>query len=116
MTKGFKERFPYENRVKESSRIMKKYPNRIPIIVERDGTDVPDVDKHKYLVPCDLSISQFIYVIRKRINLESEKAIYLFINNTLPPSSALLSQIYEKHADEDGFLYTIYSGENAFGR
>ena len=33
----------------------------------------------------------------------------------LPASSALMSNIYLKHKDEDGFLYIRYSGENAFG-
>ena len=33
----------------------------------------------------------------------------------LPPSGALMSNIYLKHKDEDGFLYICYSGENTFG-
>jgi len=57
-----------------------------------------------------------VFEIRKHMpNLNEEKAIFLFINEVLPPSSALMSQIYEKHKDEDGFLYITYSGENTFG-
>ena len=26
-----------------------------------------------------------------------------------------MSQIYDEHKDEDGFLYISYSGENTFG-
>ena len=33
----------------------------------------------------------------------------------LPPSAALMSNVYLKHRDEDGFLYICYSGENTFG-
>lgn len=56
-----------------------------------------------------------MYVIRKRIKLSAEKAIFIFVNNTLPPTAALMSAIYEEHKDEDGFLYVTFSGENTFG-
>ena len=69
----------------------------------------------RYLVPSDLTVGQFVYVIRKRIKLEPEKAIFIFVNNTLPSTAALMSQIYKDHKDEDGFLYVTYSGENTFG-
>jgi len=49
------------------------------------------------------------------MKLNPEQAIFLFVNDTLPPTAALMSQIYEKNKDEDGFLYVTYSGENTFG-
>ncbi|XP_054787540.1 autophagy-related protein 8C-like isoform X1 [Prosopis cineraria] len=113
---SFKLDNPLEKRLEESARIREKYPDRIPVIVERaDRSDIADVDKKKYLVPGDLSVGQFVYVIRKRIKLSAEKAIFVFINNILPPTAALMSAIYEEHKDEDGFLYMTYSGENTFG-
>lgn len=66
-------------------------------------------------MPVDLTVGQFVYVIRKRIKLPSEKAIFIFVNDILPPTAALISTIYEEHKDEDGFLYILYSGENTFG-
>lgn len=56
-----------------------------------------------------------MYVIRKRIKLSPEKAIFIFVNNVLPPTAALMSSIYDEHKDDDGFLYIAYSGENTFG-
>jgi GABA(A) receptor-associated protein len=86
------------------------------VICEKvENSDIPEIDKRKYLVPVDLSIGQFVYVIRKRIKLPSEKAIFIFVNDILPPTAALISTIYEEHKDEDGFLYVLYSGENTFG-
>jgi hypothetical protein len=55
---------------------------------------------------------QFVYVIRKRIKLSPEKAIFIFVDEVLPPTAALMSSIYEEYKDEDGFLYITYSGEN----
>lgn len=114
----------------------------------------------RYLVPADLTVGQFVYVIRKRIKVSPEKAIFMFVKNVLPPTgvhlstrhniasqqldvvcttvcvvllhksvpegfltywhascgaAALMSDVYEDHKDEDGFLYITYSGENTFG-
>ena len=80
-----------------------------------EGSDIPEIDKTKFLVPMDLTVGQFIYVIRKRIQLSPEKAIFLYVNNVLPPTSSLMSQIFEEQKDEDGYLYITYSGENTFG-
>jgi GABA(A) receptor-associated protein len=49
------------------------------------------------------------------MKLAPEKAIFIFINNTLPTSTDMMSQIYKNHKDEDGFLYITYSGESTFG-
>ncbi|OAY63500.1 Autophagy-related protein 8C [Ananas comosus] len=100
----------------EAARIREKYPDRIPVIVEKaERSDIPDIDKKKYLVPADLTVGQFVYVVRKRIKLSAEKAIFIFVKDTLPPTAAIMSAIYEEHKDEDGFLYMTYSGENTFG-
>mmetsp|Transcript_7571 Transcript_7571/g.12214 ORF Transcript_7571/g.12214 Transcript_7571/m.12214 type:complete len:126 (-) Transcript_7571:99-476(-) len=112
----FKNEHPFEKREQEAKRIREKYPDRIPVICEKDPrSEIPDIDKKKYLVPQDLTVGQFVYVIRKRIKVKPEKAIYIFINNVLPPTAALMSSIYEKQKDKDGFLYITYSGENTFG-
>ncbi|KAL7165098.1 hypothetical protein ACSBR2_040889 [Camellia fascicularis] len=69
----------------------------------------------RYLVPADLTVGQFVYVIRKRIKLSAEKAIFIFVDNVLPPTGSIMSSIYDEKKDEDGFLYVTYSGENTFG-
>ncbi|KAL5198255.1 hypothetical protein ABZP36_001767 [Zizania latifolia] len=84
-----------ERRQAESTRIREKYSDRIPVIVEKaDKTDVPEIDKKKYLVPADLTVGQFVYVVRKRIKLSPEKAIFVFVKNTLPPTGKILFLIY----------------------
>merc|ERR1711959_858628 len=112
----FKQLHTLEKRKQESARIREKYPDRIPVIVERASTsDFPDIDKKKYLCPSDLTVGQFMLVIRKRVQLTPEKAMYVFVNNVLPPTNSLMSSLYEGQKDEDGFLYLSYSGENYFG-
>ncbi|KAB1206876.1 Autophagy-related protein 8c [Morella rubra] len=92
--------------------------------------------------PSDLAVSQFVYVVRKRIKLSLEKTIFIFVKNILPPigkikvtdphyqfiaqdlmiysisliiAAAMMSAIYDENKEEDGFLYMVYSGENTFG-
>lgn len=115
----FKSQYSFQARVEESTRIMNKYPDRLPIIceksIDRKNSDLPTLDKTKYLVPVDLTISQFLYVIRNRMKLPAEKAVFLFVGNTIPSCSTPLTQIYHKYKDADGFLYITYTGENIFG-
>ena len=112
----FKDKHSFEKRSLESSRIREKYPNRIPVICECLGGEVPDIDRKKYLVPSDLSMAEFLYVIRKRIKISPEKSIYLFVGDSIMVAGfQLMGMVYEEHKDLDGFLYTCYSGENTFG-
>ena len=116
----FKSAYPLATRAQECRRIHEKFPDRIPVIVERGGTKatntVPLIDKNKVLVPGDLTLGQFTYVIRKRITLSSDQSLFLFVGNTLPTTGALMRELAQRHRDEeDGFLYIKYCGESTFG-
>ncbi len=113
----FKLQFTFDQRRSESKRIREKYPDRVPIICEKSPKHptMPNLDKKKYLVPTDLTLAQFIYVIRKRLKLEASKALFLFIDGYILSSNLLLGDIYEEHSDIDGFLYIKYSEESTFG-
>jgi hypothetical protein len=50
-----------------------------------------------FFIEQDLTVGQFVYVIRKRIKLAPEKAIFIFVDEILPPTAALMSTIYEEH-------------------
>ena len=61
---GFKNDVSYEKRHQEASRIRSKYPELIPVICEKTGSsDIPTIDRRKYLVPPDLTMGQFISLI-----------------------------------------------------
>ncbi len=106
----------FEERHAEASKIIAKYKERIPIIVQRSvRTKLPVLDKNKYLVPHDLTMGQFMSVVRKRIKLDETVALFMYIGNVIPPTSAGIADIYNKYKDPDGFLYISYTGENTFG-
>ena len=45
---NFKNKFSFEKRYGEANRIRLKYPNRIPIICQLTGKNLPDLDRKKY--------------------------------------------------------------------
>ena len=92
-----------------------KYPDRIPIIFEEKNEIVISEVKRKYLVPLNLTVGEFLYVVRKKINIKQEQAIYLFVNQKSISSGTLISFLYEKNSDPDGFLYITWTTENTFG-
>ena len=56
-----------EQRRKECDKIRNQFSEKIPIICEKDPkSNIRDIDKTKYLVPADLTVSQFSFMIRKR--------------------------------------------------
>ena len=112
---SFKDKFSFERRFQESENILLKYPGRIPIIVERFNVNLPKIDRKKYLAPADLTIGNFMYVVRKRLKLESEKSLFLFFDDKILPVSKSLGHAYDTHKDEDGFLYVKYCEETTFG-
>lgn len=114
----FSERHSEDFRRAESFRILTKYPERVPVIVERHHScyDIAEINNNKYLVPHDMTVGQFMCVVRKRIKLKPEQALFLFTEtNQIPPQHDTLSNIYQTHRNADGFLYVTYNGENAFG-
>lgn len=113
----FREIHTHENRLNEANRIIKKYKDRIPVIAEVADNNKNELilDKKKYLVPYDLTLSQFIYVLRKRLNMESEKSLFVFFDNNLPASSELMCDIYENHKSDDNFLYATITLKSTFG-
>jgi len=112
----YKEEHPFEKRRAEGEKIRKKYPDRVPVIVEKaPKARVGDLDKKKYLVPSDLTVGQFYFLIRKRIHLRPEDALFFFVNNVIPPTSATMGALYQEHHEEDFFLYIAYSDESVYG-
>src|SRR3990167_9553115 len=102
----FKSQFSLEDRRAEAARVRARYPDRIPVIVEvSPKADLPQLDKKKFLTPGDLTVGQFAHTIRKKMNLDSHKAMFLLIGNRLAATASLIGTLHETDHDVDGFLY-----------
>ena len=118
---NFKKNNPLEKRKDDADRVLTRYRDRVPVIVEYQNNYQSEklfkiLDRQKYLVPRELSVAQFMYVIRRRCKVNETKAIFMFFNNTLELPGNLMGPIYDKHHDtEDNFLYAIVGAESTFG-
>ena len=102
------------------SQLRSKYPDRIPILVKKaHGTKepLPDMDRHKFLVPHEYTMNSLLYVVRKRLpQLQPHQALFLFVNDhTIVPAHMNLLDIYTQYRSEDGLLRFTYALENTFG-
>lgn len=110
------DKVPLEKRKKEVETIMEKHPDRIPVIVQpKPDSKLIWEGKSKFLVPGTHTVGLFTLKLRERMNLEAEKAIFLFVNNTSLSMGSAIGDIYKKHKEEDGFLKIAISEESVFG-
>ena len=97
-----------------SEKLKKQFPDKIPIICEKDPeSKMKEIEKTKYLIPKDLTVSQFSLLLRKKVELNPEEAFYLIVKEKYSiVGENRIEDIYEKYAnEEDGFLYIVYSEE-----
>lgn len=120
MLNTFIHRYTFRERHSECLRIMNNYPDRIPIICEKQitGTSVNSLrllDKVKYLVPQTMTVVEFIFVIKKRLRMRPIESLFFMSNGIMLSGNSYLQDIYERHKSTDGFLYIVYTEENVFG-
>ncbi len=91
--------------------------NRIPIFLTKGHNthNIPNLPRHKYLVNDNISLGELIWNIRCQLNLSPEKVLFIFVNNTLPNTTTLLSDLYSIHKSQDGALRMTYTSEHTFG-
>jgi GABA(A) receptor-associated protein len=111
-----------------SNRLTYKYPDRIPVVIEKNEHIV--LENYKYLLPKNITIGQFMSIIRTKMNIASKQALFTFVKSyssskesynsqkesyILVPMSETIENIYNVHKNRDGFLYIKFGIENTFG-
>jgi GABA(A) receptor-associated protein len=118
----------FQERIYCSNKFLHKYPDRIPLIIEKNEKNENIVlENYKYLLPKDVTMSQFISIIRTKMNITSKKALFTFVKNSkesynspkesyvLVPMNESIGNIYSIYKNDDGFLYIKFGIENTFG-
>jgi len=114
----FQQDYTFQSRQLTCNKIRDNYPDRIPIIVTPDPKNKKLLlNKTKFLVPLDLTISIFLSELRHYLQpLTADYSLYLLLEDkSLPRLTDTCSQIYNKHKNNDGFLYMTCCQENVFG-
>lgn len=114
MTSQFKSQYTLEERQKQSSNILTKYKDSVPVYIDFTNLSKP-IEKSKFVIPNGFTMGQLLTAIRMKMNLHPASALFIFINNRLIPVTTVVSTVYETNKDEDGFLYVSCSEENTFG-
>jgi GABA(A) receptor-associated protein len=115
------EKYSVERRKKMCVDVLKKHPDRIPVIVDKDPNNgtLPLLTHNKYLTPQTLKFGEFAYVIRKYLKLNQHSSLILCVVNErgthFPCMTALMSNVHNEYKDETGFLTIVYMEENTFG-
>ena len=64
----FKTNKKFYQRYEESKLTTKKYPGKLPIIINRHKlSKLPNIEKYKFLVSEDLTIGQLLFIIKKQM-------------------------------------------------
>lgn len=107
-----------QERLKECNSMKQKYPDRICVYLYKNPSckNLEDIEKKKFLVPTEITIGQFMCVVRKRLNINNTTSIYIFTEqNTIPCSTDTIESVYKFYKNEDNFLYMTYASESTFG-
>lgn len=116
--RSFKRRRSFNSRRRDVDEIIKKHPHKVPIIIERAKNEksLGLLDKSKFLVPEELTMSQLTTIIRRRLHLTDIQSFYLIVNRrTMVSASMTLAEVYRSDKDTDGFLYITYASQEMFG-
>ena len=89
----FKEENSLAKRSSESLKILSKWPDKVPIIMEKSANSrVEDFPKNKFLCPADYSVHQFLSSVRKKINVGKDTALFVFMTVNRVTSPAIISE------------------------
>jgi GABA(A) receptor-associated protein len=116
----FKKKYPFHERINESTNILLSYPDKVPVICEKDNrVQNYNITKKKYLVHKDITVGQFMFIIRKQLETNNMNnggfGLFIFTNGTIPSIVETMGNVYKKYKDDDGYLYINYAFENTFG-
>ena len=141
--KSYKKMKTKEERATESTRILAKHPDFIPVVIESNDKRISSMKKRKFLAPSYVSASYLSVTVHKHLPPEVQSAstaIFMFYmvrekrnnifgkeveveNSVLISGSQMISDIYRDYIernklagpDDDKFLYITIQCENTFG-
>ena len=89
------------------------HPDKIPIIIEKaQSCNLEDIGIVKLLLNREETISKLHYLVRKKLDNDKEKFLYLFNTKNSPISFGIsIGEAYDKYKGSDGFLYLAYSSK-----
>eukprot|EP00331_Platyophrya_macrostoma_P022599 CAMPEP_0176454646 /NCGR_PEP_ID=MMETSP0127-20121128/30096_1 /TAXON_ID=938130 /ORGANISM="Platyophrya macrostoma, Strain WH" /LENGTH=120 /DNA_ID=CAMNT_0017844013 /DNA_START=30 /DNA_END=392 /DNA_ORIENTATION=+ len=115
--KKFKDKYTFEERLKEARKKKEEHPTLIPVIVERHArSKLPEIEKSKFLASKEMKLQEFQASIKKKLKLDKSEALFFFIaGKKIDRPDTPMQDVYNNSKDKDEFLYITYSELEAFG-
>ena len=106
-----------EEREKESAQLRIKYPDKVPVVLEKDPTcKLIELNKTKYLLPKKSTVNQFQENIKRKAELPGDSALFLQARTKYSlAGEKTIEEVYNSYKDKDGFLYIMYTTELIYG-
>jgi GABA(A) receptor-associated protein len=110
---------------KKIEQLLSKHPDRVPIVISSISHKAYGINR--FIVPLDMTVAGFMTLLRKKVELDPQESIFIFIKKTnnssstvskgdiIAPTSATLGSLYEQHKDDKLVLNLLYEKENVFG-
>ncbi|KAK0412954.1 hypothetical protein QR680_006505 [Steinernema hermaphroditum] len=115
-TRPFKERFTLERRQRMAAKMLQDRHDAVAVVCEKAShSKLARVDKVRYVMARSMTVAQLMAVIREKMQLRDDESLFFFVKNTIPPMTQAVGDLWDKYADEDGFLYFTYQEESVYG-
>lgn len=93
-----------------------KFHDRVPTVLNDTTGDILNSEKGRFLLNKDVTLGQFMSMLRKKNKIAPHEAIFVYCNNVLPKSNTSMIDLWVDYQDvEDNILYLTCSKENTFG-
>jgi hypothetical protein len=118
--KDYRKEVSFEDRKHDSQTVLDIHPDMVPVIVNSKSCYLV---KQKYLVPDNSSMMSFFNILKKRIQIDSQAGVYIYVEHIngkesdflLPSLSESIISLYSTYVYDDGFMYVSIEKESTFG-
>jgi len=122
MDNHFKQNTNLRDRIRNSSVVIDKYyPDKVPVVIQKLAreTYLPELKKHKFLIPGNMTYSSFLIYLRGILTTTLCPSTAIFLTTEgghMMCANEQMLNVYQDHSDkQDNFLYLFYCSENTFG-
>ncbi len=92
------------------------YKDKICLHLNRRTKKDPEISKHRFLVPKEMTITEFTHTVRHRINkLNPYESVFLMCRDYMLSGNESFEQLHYIYKNPDEILYLTYIVENTFG-
>ena len=107
----------FRKRKQESERILVKFEDKVPLLVEPASEKDPPIRHRKYVVPRSVTFGNLIYMLNEKMKMGDGETLLLTLeeDRSIPRVASQVGELYDAKRNPDGFLYVKYRLENTLG-